>query len=347
MKKATMRLGFLAIAGMLIFSVASNAQDQPAAAAKKFAAGQKVKISGQIVKVEMGSFLMRAAGGEEVLVKLTDATELKEKKINIFREAKSYTRAHLMRGLEVEVSGLGDDSGALAARDIKFTQTEYLVANSVESRVTPVEGRLQETEGRLTQSEENARHLSGQVEEVRELANTARGSAKAAQGTADSAVAGVATANERITAVDQAANARITAVDDFEVKSTADVRFAFGSAVLSPESKVRLDQVVKDALAQRGYFIEVAGFASADGNEEYNRILSQKRAHAVVQYLADSMVPLRRIVTPYGFGVKMPVGDNNTRSGREENRRVEVKILVSKGLAVTEAQEIVASKDQK
>jgi len=347
MNKATKRLGLFFIAGMLVFSMAHGAQDNAAAAAMKFAAGQKAKISGQILNVASGSFVMRAAGGGEALVKLTSATVIKEKKLNIFRGAKNYTSDQLVRGLEVEVEGLGDDSGALAARDVKFTQTGLLVASSVESRVTPVEGRLNETESRLTRSEENARHLSGQVDEVRDLANSARGSAKAAQETAETAVAGVAAANERIASVDQITNARITAVDDFAVKGVVDVRFKLDSAVLSPEGKAKLDELVKEALAQRGYVIEVSGFASADGDAEYNRRLSQKRADAVVQYLAESMIPLRRIVTPFGFGTKLPVGDNTTRAGREENRRVEVKIMVSKGLALSEAQGTAASRDQK
>ena len=57
------------------------------------------------------------------------------------------------------------------------------------------------------------------------------------------------------------------------------------------------------------------------------------RADAVVRYLAENHnVPLRRIVTPFGYGEKMPVADNKTRDGREQNRRVEVKVLVNKGL---------------
>lgn len=348
MNKLTTRLMFCLMAGMLVFSIMSYAQDNPAANTMKFAAGQKAKISGQIVKkVDADSFLMTASGGQEALVRISGATEVKEKKSNIFRGAKNYTSAQLVRGLEVEVEGRGDANGNLDARDIRFTQTQLLVASSVETRVTPVEGRLGETETRLTRSEENARHLSGQVDEVRDVANAARGGAKAAQDTADSAVAGVSAANERITTVDKTTNARITAVDDFEVKNTTDIRFAFGSAVLSAESKTKLDELVKNALTQRGYAIEVAGFASSDGDADYNRMLSQKRADAVVQYLADSMVPLRRIITPFGYGTKMPVGDNGTRAGREENRRVEVKMLVSKGLAQAEAQGMATNRTGK
>jgi len=61
--------------------------------------------------------------------------------------------------------------------------------------------------------------------------------------------------------------------------------------------------------------------------------LSQKRADAVVRYMQENHdIPLRRMITPFGYGPAKAVADNTTREGREQNRRVEVKILVSKGL---------------
>jgi len=333
MKRATQRTTYWIMVAVLVLAGASFAQENVASNLMKLAAGQKAKVSGQILKSDKDSFMLRDGRGMEVLVKVTGATLIKEKKSNPFRGAKNYTSAQLVRGLDVEVEGLGDADGALAARDIRFTQTQYLVANSVESRVTPVEGRLSSTEGRLTRAEENAQHLSGQIQEVNAISSAARSGAKAAQDTADAALAGVNGANERITATERTTNARISAVDDFEVKGSVVVNFKVGSAVLSADAKAKLDQLAKEALAQRGYVVEVTGFASAEGNEALNRTLSRHRADAVVQHLADNMVPLRRIVTPFGYGTKMPLADNKTRAGREQNRRVEVKILTSKGLA--------------
>src|SRR4030095_8356669 len=99
------------------------------------------------------------------------------------------------------------------------------------------------------------------------------------------------------------------------------------------EAKSVLDEIATQAKTERGYVIEVMGFASADGNENYNRQLSQKRADAVVRYLAENhMIPLRRIITPFGYGEAEPVADNESREGREQNRRVEVNLLVNKGM---------------
>jgi len=79
--------------------------------------------------------------------------------------------------------------------------------------------------------------------------------------------------------------------------------------------------------------LEVTGYADATGNTERNRALSSRRADAVIRYMVENhQIPLRRIVTPYGFGESNPIADNKTREGRAENRRVEVKVLVNKGL---------------
>jgi outer membrane protein OmpA-like peptidoglycan-associated protein len=332
MKRTTQKMTLWVLAGWLMIGATSFAQDTSDNHLMKIAAGQKMKVAGLIVRRDADSFVLRDISGAQWIVKLSDATAVKEKKSNPFRGARSYAVTELVRGLSVEAEGIGSSDGALDAQSIRFTETQHLIATSVESRVTPVEGRLSDTEIRLTRSEENAKHLSGQVDEVRDISNTARGSAKAAQDTADTAVAGVNAANERITSVDRAANARIAAVDDYEIRNTATVLFKVGSFVLSAEAKSQLDRLVKEATAQKGYMIEVTGFASADGSEAVNRVLSQRRAAAVVEYFADNMIPLRRIIAPFGYGEKMPVADNATRNGREENRRVEVKVLTSRGI---------------
>jgi outer membrane protein OmpA-like peptidoglycan-associated protein len=103
--------------------------------------------------------------------------------------------------------------------------------------------------------------------------------------------------------------------------------------VLSPEAKAMLDEIATQAKNERGYVIEVRGFASSDGSEALNRRLSQRRAEAVMRYLAETHdIPLRRIILPFGYGEAMPVADNSTLDGRKQNRRAEVKVLVSRGL---------------
>lgn len=290
---------------------------------------EKQKITGVIVNRDGDSLVLRLPTGPEQTVKLTSSTEVKEKKSNFLRGSRKYNSDQVLRGLNVEVEGRTDGSGALVADKIRFTDNNLMMAQTVESWGKPVEKRMgeaetrvTEAEGRLAQSEQNAQRLSGQIEELNQISNAARGGAKAAQETADSAVAGVKTANERI-----------TSLDEYEPTKSITVQFKAASAVLSTEAKAALDEIATLAKTEKGFVIEVAGFASSDGSENFNRRLSQQRGDAVVRYLAENHdIPLRRIITPFGYGESHPVADNTTRDGRKENRRVEVKILVSRGL---------------
>jgi len=220
-----------------------------------------------------------------------------------------------VRGLNLEVEGRGDTSGALAATKVRFGKDDFRFAQSIESRVAPAEERL-------TQTEQNAQRISGQIDELMAISNAARGGAKAAQDSADAAITGV-----------NATNQRISSLDDYVVQSTSTVNFKVASAILSEEAKANLDQVAQTAMTLKGYTIEITGFASADGDAKKNKALSQRRAQAVIDYLVETHnVPLRRIGTSYGFGELQAVADNTTLEGRNQNRRVEVKLLASRGL---------------
>jgi outer membrane protein OmpA-like peptidoglycan-associated protein len=285
--------------------------------------GAKIKVKGIILKQEDQGFRMRDQAGTELTVHLASNARIEEKKGNPFRGSKKYTSAQLVRGLYVEVEGRGDSSSSITADKIKFSDDALRVADTVNSTVVPVENRLGEAENRVTATEQNAQRLSGQLDELSQVANLAKGGAAAAQETADVAVEGVNKTNDRI-----------SSLDDYEVQKTETVNFRVGSWMLSKEAKATLDDIATQAKSAKGFVIEVRGFASADGGENSNRTLSQKRAEVVMHYLAENHdIPLRRIVMPLGYGEAMPVADNSTRDGRKQNRRAEVSILVSKGLA--------------
>ncbi|MCG3162976.1 MAG: hypothetical protein JMDDDDMK_04345 [Acidobacteria bacterium] len=289
-------------------------------------AGQKQKVRGVIIKRDADNFILRDATGGDIQVNLTNVTKVEEKKSNPFRRARNYGTTSLLRGLSVEIEGHGDGSGALVADKIKTRDYELVAAQTTNSLVVPVEGRVGEAENRLSQAEANAQRLSGQLDELTAISNAARGGAKAAQDTADMAVAGVEATNKRIDTI-------VSSLDDYDAKRGITVNFKAGSYKLSPESMASLDEIAAQAKTEKAYVIEITGFASAEGKAEFNKKLSQQRADAVVRYLADNhMIPLRRIITPHGYGTLNPVADNETREGREQNRRVEVKILVNKGM---------------
>jgi len=302
--------------------------------------GQKMNVEGVLLVRQGDNLTIRSLGGGIYNVVVRDVTEVKEKKSNPFRGSKKYSKSSLIPGLQVEVKGTGDSSGSIDAREIRFRNDDLIVAKAMDTRVIPVENELKDTQIRLSETEQNARTLSGQVQELAVVSAEARGNAKAAQASADNAMS--AAHDARSIADDaqmqvQAANRRIAALDDYVVKSVGTVYFKGGSAALSDEGKAELDAFAQLAEAEKGFLVEVAGFASADGNEDFNRALSRKRADAVIQYLAENYsIPLRRFLTPMGYGESQPVADNSTRSGREENRRVEVRLLVNQGLVTSE-----------
>ena len=88
------------------------------------------------------------------------------------------------------------------------------------------------------------------------------------------------------------------------------------------------------ALNQTGYIIQVKGYADSSGNAAMNQKLSMERAQNVIAFLLQNCnVPVRHVVAPGAMGEAEPAASNETSAGRAENRRVEVKVLVNKGLA--------------
>ena len=300
----------------LAINTATFAQDRQV---RKLISGQKYKIQGVVVARSDNDFLIRDTTGVDTKVIFTSGTSIKS---SGFWSSKRYPASSLVRGLNLKVEGRGDATGALAAKKIRFDKRDLKVAESLNSRIGSAEERI-------TKTEQNAERLSGQIDELMAISNAARDGVQAAQNTADNAQNTADAAVEGVNAT----NTRISALDNYIVQSTSIVNFRVNSHKLSPEAKAELDNVAAKALTLQGYVLEVTGYASSDGNYKANKILSQKRAKAVVEYLVDNYnIPLRRVGTSYGYGENKAIADNSTLEGRRQNRRVEVKILVSQGL---------------
>lgn len=281
--------------------------------------GEKVVITGNVIKAEGDTLSVCDIKGAETVVVLTPSTKITTHRRGIFRGAETLDKSALMIGLRVQVNGRGNDLGQLSAKWIKFHDADYRAQTQIDTRAIPIESE------QVRQGE--------QLDETTAVASTALKNAKTAQETADVARTEAATAQS--TAV--AAHAKIAAIDDFEIMETLTVNFKAGSADLNPDVKAKLDEFAAKTVSKKGFVIEVSGFASNEGGLYYNHELSAKRAEAVMDYLVGvGNIPVRRIIVPYSAGIMNPVADNGTRAGRELNRRVEVKMLVSKGLAAKE-----------
>jgi outer membrane protein OmpA-like peptidoglycan-associated protein len=127
---------------------------------------------------------------------------------------------------------------------------------------------------------------------------------------------------------------RFTALAEYDVKSQATVKFDVGSTKVSAQDQEELKNLAQTAKGLTGYIIEVMGYADSTGSAAMNTRLSERRAKAVITFLMQQgRVPIRHIVAPGAMGEYGAAAQNETKAGRAENRRVEVKVLVNKGIA--------------
>ena len=111
-----------------------------------------------------------------------------------------------------------------------------------------------------------------------------------------------------------------------KVTYAADALFDFDKAVLKPEGKAKLDDLVGKVKGVNLEVIIAVGHTDATGKDAYNQKLSVKRAEAVKAYLVSKGIEKNRVYTE-GKGEAQPVADNKSKAGRAKNRRVEVEVV--------------------
>lgn len=113
-----------------------------------------------------------------------------------------------------------------------------------------------------------------------------------------------------------------------ETLKNDQAKFKFDSSELAPEAKAALDVFVQKLVEEnRGVYLEIQGHTDGTGEESYNLLLGKKRAEAVMNYLyMQYHIPLHRMQV-FSFGSSAPVGDNKTKEGRAENRRVDILVF--------------------
>jgi outer membrane protein OmpA-like peptidoglycan-associated protein len=135
------------------------------------------------------------------------------------------------------------------------------------------------------------------------------------------------------TAATEALRGRMGDIDEYNIKGTTNVNFDTGKAVLTEQAKAELCQTTTAAQGMKNALLLVVGYTDSVGSQEYNQMLSEKRASRVVNHIqqACGWKPYR-MLTPTGMSEADPLADNSTPQGKAQNRRVSVNILVSKGL---------------
>ncbi|WP_421796854.1 OmpA family protein [Haliscomenobacter sp.] len=109
------------------------------------------------------------------------------------------------------------------------------------------------------------------------------------------------------------------------------IMFDVDSYALKASTKANLDKMAETMKEYDKTEIIVMGHTDATGSDEHNQKLSENRAASVSRFLQQNGITAKRVTTK-GFGEQKPVASNNTASGREQNRRVEIAIVASKAL---------------
>jgi OOP family OmpA-OmpF porin len=229
----------------------------------------------------------------------------------------------LMPGLKISVDGTRDAEGRVLAKTITVDGDDIESTQMIEAGLQPTADQVLEHEKQLL---DHQKAIGANKENI--AANTADIETNQQQ---------IAAHKQRIdqNMSDIQANAqRFSTLADYDVKGQATVKFASGSSQISKADMDQLKQVAETAKAQTGYIVEVTGYADSQGSAKMNTTLSEARAKAVVTYLMQQGgVPVRHIIAPGAMGEYGSAATNETKAGRAENRRVEVKVLVNKGIA--------------
>ncbi len=294
-----------------------------AVATRQFAAGEKAKITGRILSRD-GDLIQVAdkTSGSVDVVSITDNTKIERKKGTFkFRKSDMDVTA-MLPGLTIDAEGVGNAKGQLEATKIAFSPDDFAIEIAQEQQI-----EANKAAAAAAQSTAN----QGVAE-----AGQAQASADTAQATANQGV-GEAQAAGTVALLDAAAigkvNKRVSDLGEYKTVVEAALFFPSDGSALSADDKKALDKLAKDAMAIDNYMIEIAGYASSTGSAELNQKLSDARATAVANYLRNTAnVPMRRILAPAGYGATHAAAPNSDAMGRDINRRVDVKVLVNKGL---------------
>jgi outer membrane protein OmpA-like peptidoglycan-associated protein len=199
--------------------------------------------------------------------------------------------------------------------------------NYVRSQTTPLVQKTNELDdataanNRAIQST-NDRAQAG-IQQAQTAANSATQNATAATTAANQAQG---SAQEAVNRADSLASV-VANLDNYKQIGDVSVTFGFDKSVLTKDDKAQLDGLATQLTTAKGFILEVTGGTDSVGSADYNYQLSQRRAEAVVQYIASKYnVPPHKFYL-IGIGKDVEVATNKTAAGRAQNRRVEVQIL--------------------
>jgi OmpA-OmpF porin, OOP family len=172
---------------------------------------------------------------------------------------------------------------------------------------------------------------------IHDVDERAQAGIQQAQSSADSANQNAQTASSAANSADMAANdvahradsldSVVKGLDNYKQVATVSVTFGFDKSVLTKDDQAQLDSFAGQLGSAKSYILEVTGGTDSVGSAQYNYELSNRRADAVVHYLAAKYNIAAHRFYLIGIGKDQYVADNKTAEGRKQNRRVEVQLL--------------------
>ena len=313
-----------AIAGVTIVSGVSNGAAQIPGDQKATVKGTIVSRGGDLVKVNDKKM------GSPVIVVVNDATKVERKKGKYeFFVHKDMDVTALVPGLTIEAEGVGNAKGQLLAKTISFVPDTFAVEVAEEQQITANQAAAAKAQTTANQGVQDAQSAHA-------AANQAQASAAQAQVSANQAGQAANDAGD-VGVMDAAAismvNKRVSDLGEYTTVAEAGIYFPSNEADLDDAAKADLDTLAAAVKGVDGYMIEIAGYASNSGSKQLDQKLSADRAAAVTHYLMEKdNIPMRRILAPAGYGATHPAATNSDPQGRALNRRVDVKVIVNKGL---------------
>jgi outer membrane protein OmpA-like peptidoglycan-associated protein len=283
--------------------------------------GEKAKVRG-VITTRTGDTLTMNSDGGNVTVVLNDDTKVQQPK-GLGLRKKQMSVTVLIPGLRITAEGVGDAQNRVVAKSITFDADDLETAEAIQAGLTPtkhaVEANTQNIAANKQATQANSQAIQSNSQDI--AAN------KAANQANQQAIA----ANQQQI---EANTKRFSELTEYDTKGDLNVDFAVGKSIISADGKAALSKLARDAVNMTGYIIQVKGFADSSGTAAMDQKLSMDRAQAVIAYLTEKCnIPVRHIVAPGAMGKADPMASNETASGRAENRRVNVKVLVNKGLA--------------
>ena len=284
------------------------------------ASGDKAKVKGMIIARAGETLVVKTSEGN-VTVVLADDTRTKDNTGLFGLDRTELSNVVLIPGLKVSVDGVSNERG-VAAKKITVDGDDLETAELIQAGLHPTAEQVATNVQTLAEHQDKIETNKVQLAAHKEYIETNQKNIASNKQQIDANVKDIEENMQRF-----------MALSEYDVKGQATINFEVGSSKIAAKDQIELKELANTATRLKGYIIEVMGYTDSTGNPAMNTKLSEDRAKAVITYLVQQgEVPVRHIVAPGAMGEYGAAAENETEAGRAENRRVEIKVLVNKGI---------------